>query len=50
MKRLANAGDAAGPIVEAELEQRMRARNPLDAKPADRRFTLTLTGQMQGYA
>ncbi|HML41665.1 MAG TPA: multicopper oxidase domain-containing protein [Hyphomicrobium zavarzinii] len=50
VKRLASTGDAAGPIVGSELEQRLRARNPLDAKPADRRFTLTLTGQMQGYA
>ncbi|GHE79229.1 hypothetical protein GCM10019059_42270 [Camelimonas fluminis] len=50
VKRLASTGDAAGPIVGSELEQRLRARNPLDAKPADRRFTLTLTGQMLGYA
>ncbi|CAA0129120.1 Multicopper oxidase MmcO [Starkeya nomas] len=50
IKRVAKAGDVAGPIVGADLEQRLRAQHPLEAKPADRRFTLTLTGQMQGYA
>lgn len=50
VKRVATAGDQAGPIVGADLEQRLRARHPLEVKPADRSFTLTLTGQMQGYA
>ncbi|MGA0565056.1 multicopper oxidase family protein [Ancylobacter sp. VNQ12] len=50
VKRVAKAGDEAGPIVGADLEQRLRARHPLEVKPADRSFTLTLTGQMQGYA
>ncbi|MEQ1945295.1 multicopper oxidase domain-containing protein [Mesorhizobium sp. VNQ89] len=50
VKRIGTAGDTAGPIVGIDLEKRLRALNPLVSRPPDRRFTLTLTGQMQGYA
>ena len=50
VRRIATSGEAAGPIVGNALEQRLRAIRPLAARPADRRFGITLTGQMQGYA
>lgn len=49
VRRLPTSGEAAGPIVGISLEQRLRAVEPLRARPADRRFGLTLTGQMMGY-
>ena len=49
VQRIANAAAEPGPIVGASLERRLRARNPLVVRPPDRRFMLTLTGQMQGY-
>lgn len=49
VRRLAVSGDTAGPIVGISLEQRLRAVDPLRVRPADRRFGLTLTGQMTGY-
>jgi len=50
VERIAGAGDAPGPVVSLSLEQRLRARSPLAVRPSDRRFTLTLTGGMQGYS
>ena len=50
VKRIGTASDAPGPIVGIDLEKRLRARNPLASRPPDRRFTVTLTGEMQGYA
>lgn len=49
VRRLSTSGEVAGPIVGISLEQRLRALEPLAVRPADRRFTLTLTGQMMGY-
>lgn len=49
VQRIASVAEAAGPVVDASLEQRLRARNPLTARPADRRFALTLMGHMHGY-
>ncbi|WP_235923570.1 multicopper oxidase family protein [Brucella tritici] len=50
VRRIANIGDIPGPLVDFSLEERLRARQALAERPADRRFTLNLTGQMQGYA
>lgn len=49
VRRIATSGDAAGPIVGNALEQRLRAVQPLAARPAGRNVQITLTGQMQGY-
>lgn len=49
VRRIATSGDVAGPIVGNALERRLRAVNPLAARPADRRVQIALTGQMQGY-
>lgn len=48
--RIATAAEADGPILGNALEQRLRAITPLAVRPADRRFEITLTGQMQTYA
>ncbi|WP_011583190.1 MULTISPECIES: multicopper oxidase family protein [Chelativorans] len=49
VRRIAVVGESEGPIVGNALEQRLRAKNPLAVRPADRRFEIALTGQMQGY-
>jgi FtsP/CotA-like multicopper oxidase with cupredoxin domain len=49
VQRITVAGESDGPIVGNALEQRLRAKNPLAVLPADRRFEIALTGQMQSY-
>ena len=43
-------GQAKGPVLGLDLEQRLRAAEPLAQRPADRRFALTLTGNMADYS
>lgn len=50
VRRIPTAAESAGPVVGLALERRLRALVPLSARSADRRFTVMLTGQMQGYA
>ncbi|MBZ7926040.1 multicopper oxidase domain-containing protein [Ensifer adhaerens] len=47
--RIASRGTEHGPIVGLDLEERIAAATPLPVRPADRRFELTLTGNMSGY-
>ncbi|HBT67500.1 multicopper oxidase family protein [Agrobacterium tumefaciens] len=49
IQRIAPIAEADGPIVGNSLEQRLRAVRPLAVRPADRRFEIALTGQMQSY-
>lgn len=49
IRRIAVRGEAKGPIVGLDLEQRLRALTPLPPRSIDRRFALTLTGTMAGY-
>ncbi|QEL21965.1 copper oxidase [Bosea sp. F3-2] len=49
IRRIAATGEAKGPIVGLDLEQRLRSLTPPQARPIDRRFALTLTGTMAGY-
>lgn len=50
IRRIPVAGDAKGPVLGLDLEQRLRAVSPLATRPADRRFDLSLTGDMATYA
>lgn len=47
--RLAPLGGVAGPVLDLSLERRLRAAQPLAARPADRSIDLDLTGSMAGY-
>ncbi len=47
--KIASRGKEPGPVVGLDLEERLAAVAPLSARPADRRFELTLTGSMSGY-
>ena len=47
--RIASRGTDLGPVVGLGLEERLAATAPLPVRPADRRFELTLTGNMSGY-
>lgn len=47
--KIASRGTEPGPVVGLDLEQRLAAVTPLPARPAERRFELTLTGNMSGY-
>ncbi|WP_429811697.1 multicopper oxidase family protein [Ensifer sp. B1-9] len=47
--KIASHGKEPGPVVGLDLEERLAAVTPLSARPADRRFDLTLTGGMSGY-
>ena len=47
--KIASRGKEPGPVVGLDLEERLAAVTPLSARPADRRFELTLTGSMSGY-
>lgn len=49
IRRVAATGEAKGPIVGLDLEQRLLALAPLPMRSVDRRFALTLTGTMAGY-
>ncbi len=48
--KLAATGEAKGPILGLDLERRLRAVNPIAARPAERRFKLSLTGDMAAYS
>ncbi|AJE48814.1 Multicopper oxidase with three cupredoxin domains (includes cell division protein FtsP and spore coat protein CotA) [Celeribacter indicus] len=50
VRRIGSSGETAGPIVGSALEKRLRAGVPLSARQPDRQFSLSLTGQMEGYA
>lgn len=43
-------GQAKGPVLGLDLEQRLRAVEPLAQRAADRHFSLTLTGNMADYS
>jgi FtsP/CotA-like multicopper oxidase with cupredoxin domain len=49
IRRIAARGEAKGPIVGLDLEQRLRPLAPPQPRPIDRRFALTLTGTMASY-
>ncbi|NLS18706.1 multicopper oxidase domain-containing protein [Rhizobium sp. P40RR-XXII] len=49
IRKIAVEGDAKGPVLGLDLEQRLRPISPLAARPADRRFQLSLTGDMAAY-
>ncbi|TCU08619.1 multicopper oxidase family protein [Rhizobium sullae] len=49
IRRIPVAGEAKGPVLGLDFEQRLRAVSPLGARPADRRFELSLTGNMAAY-
>ncbi|SCW85556.1 Multicopper oxidase with three cupredoxin domains (includes cell division protein FtsP and spore coat protein CotA) [Rhizobium mongolense subsp. loessense] len=44
------AGETKGPVLGLELEQRLRPVSPLAYRAADRRFGLSLTGDMAAYS
>ncbi|MFG1420528.1 multicopper oxidase family protein [Roseixanthobacter liquoris] len=44
------AGQAKGPVLGLDLEQRLQAAEPLAPRAADRRFALTLAGNMADYS
>ena len=48
--RLSSVADMASAALTLDLESRLRATKPLEARQADRVHTLNLTGQMAGYA
>ena len=47
--KLSPAGDQAGPVLDLDLEARLRAVSPLAERTADRRFDLALGGSMTPY-
>lgn len=47
--KVAAAGDAAGPVLALQSEHMLRAASPLAARAPDRKFTVMLSGNMQGY-
>lgn len=47
--KTASRGTEPGPVVGLDLEQRLAADAPLPARPVNRRFELTLTGNMSSY-
>ncbi len=49
VRRIHVASDAKGPVLGLDLEQRLRPVSPLPARAADRRFELSLTGDMATY-
>ncbi|WP_429925670.1 multicopper oxidase family protein (plasmid) [Agrobacterium vitis] len=49
VRRIPVEGDAKGPVLGLDLERRLRPVNPLAARPADRRFGLSLRGDMAAY-
>ena len=49
VRKLAAEGHAKGPVLGLDLEQRLRPVNPAAARAADRRFELSLTGDMAAY-
>ncbi|APO74487.1 multicopper oxidase protein [Rhizobium etli 8C-3] len=49
VRRIPVAGEAEGPVLGLDLEQRLRPVRPLAARPVDQRFELSLTGDMAAY-
>ena len=49
IRRIAVDGEARGPVLGLDLEQRLHPVIPLAARAADRRFELSLTGDMAAY-
>jgi len=49
VRRVQVAGDMKGPVLGLDLEQRLRAFAPTASRAADRRFELSLTGDMAAY-
>ncbi|MBB3352675.1 FtsP/CotA-like multicopper oxidase with cupredoxin domain [Rhizobium sp. BK049] len=49
VRKIAVEGDAKGPVLGLDLEQRLQPLRPLKARQADRRFDLSLTGDMAAY-
>lgn len=47
--KVATVGGEKGPVFGLDLEQALRAVEPLPARPAEHRFALALTGNMAGY-
>jgi FtsP/CotA-like multicopper oxidase with cupredoxin domain len=47
--RIPDTASTASPALTLDLEQRLRAVNPLKPRKADRTHTLNLTGEMAGY-
>ena len=50
IKKVAPLAARKGPVVNLDLEGRLSAAKPLAARAADRRYAVTLTGDMKGYA
>jgi FtsP/CotA-like multicopper oxidase with cupredoxin domain len=48
--RLAASGDAAGPVLDLQLEAGLKSLRPLPQRAVDRRFALKLEGDMRRYA
>jgi FtsP/CotA-like multicopper oxidase with cupredoxin domain len=48
--KLAPLGASGGPIVSLDLEGRLSAARPLPTRSVDRRYAVTLTGDMSQYA
>jgi len=49
ISKIAVEGNAKGPVLGLDLEQRLRPVDPLAIRAADRRFELSLTGDMATY-
>ncbi len=49
VRKIASAGESAGPVVDLALERTLRAARPLAVRQPDRRFNMALVGGMQGY-
>ncbi len=49
VRKIAVEGDAKGPVLGLDLERRLRPVSPLAGRPANRRFELSLTGDMAAY-
>lgn len=49
IRKIPVVGDAKGPVLGLDLEQRLRPVSPLVSRAADRRFDLSLTGDMTAY-
>ena len=49
ISKIAIEGEAKGPVLGLDLEQRLRPVGPLATRAADRRFELSLTGDMTSY-
>lgn len=48
--KYAASGSYTAPRMDLTLESQLRATNPLPSRPADRRLTIALTGDMARYA